>query len=117
MSTAILVYVNIYQGIESYIYVPLSLNCFVHIFMYWYFAYPKGVLVKFRKIITMSQIIQHVSVLYIAIYVRYSDNCKINNYSNGLTIMLYSMYFYYFTIFYIVTYFKKEINPIIKLKI
>ena len=41
MSTAILVYVNTYPEIESYGYIPISLNCFVHIFMYWYFAYQK----------------------------------------------------------------------------
>tara|TARA_Y100000389_G_scaffold3268_1_gene3168 strand:- start:1138 stop:1839 length:702 start_codon:yes stop_codon:yes gene_type:complete len=116
MSTAILVYINSYTGIESYVYIPLSLNCFVHIFMYWYFAYPKGALLKFRKIITISQLIQHIAVVYTAIYVRYLDNCKINNYSNIITIMLYSMYFYFFSMFYIFTYFKKKVNPKINIK-
>ena len=104
MSTAILVYVNTYPEIESYGYIPISLNCFVHIFMYWYFAYPKGVLVKFRKIITISQIIQHICVFSTSIYVRYLDNCEIDLYANNLTIILYSMYIYYFTRFYVKTY-------------
>ena len=117
MSTAILVYVNTYPKIESYGYIPISLNCFIHIFMYWYFAYPRGVLFKFRKMITISQIIQHVCVFSTSIYVRYLDNCEIDQYANNLTIMLYLMYIYYFTKFYLKTYIKKtNVNHEIKLK-
>ena len=47
MSTTILVYVHIHDNISPLIFVFQALNCFVHIPMYWYFAYPKGFLSKF----------------------------------------------------------------------
>ena len=44
MSTAILVYNNFNYFISPHIFIFMSLNCLVHVFMYWYFAYPKAII-------------------------------------------------------------------------
>lgn len=107
MSTAFLTYLNKHNNICTYAFILMGLNCCVHVFMYWYFAYPKGVLYRFRKLITQSQIVQHVICCCTTIYA-YSNNCKQNMYANECAILLYLMYLIFFSAFYINTYFKRE---------
>ena len=107
MSTAFLLYYNIINEVESNALIPIGLNCFVHIFMYYYFAFPYGFMSKFRKLITQIQLVQHFTVLSTSIYIINLNNCKKNKYGTELCIILYSMYIVYFSKFYINTYIKK----------
>ena len=107
MSTAFLMYMNMIDYISPSIFVCVWLNCFVHIFMYWYFAFPRGYLYKFRKLITICQIVQHVVCLSSIGYTFFIDNCEQNKYGGKLGILLYFMYLFYFSLFYIKSYFKK----------
>lgn len=104
MSTALLMYSNMNYQLSSCLYIPVGINCLVHIFMYWYFAFPKGFLYNYRKLITKSQIMQHIFVCYTLIYVETLKNCNQNIYGNRLGIFLYSMYLFYFGRFYINVY-------------
>ena len=101
MSTAILVYLNIYPFISPFISVFIILNCFVHILMYWYFAYPKGYLRKWRSYITKLQIIQHILCLITIISVNFISNCSQNIYGLILGFFLYSVYLIFFLHFYL----------------
>ena len=110
MTTAFLTYYNINEHVESIALVPVGLNCFVHIWMYYYFAYPNGIMKKYRKLITQIQIIQHFIVLSSSIYIKNIDNCKQNKYGIELCIVLYTMYMVYFSNFYLRTYLIKKIK-------
>ena len=102
MSTAILVYSHIKNDfISPFMYVFQSLNCVIHVFMYWYFAYPHGLLHRYRKLITSSQIVQHIICLTTIVYTMSIDNCKQNRWGNELGLALYSMYLFYFVAFYL----------------
>lgn len=109
MSTAILTHLNIRDEVCTYAFILMGLNCLVHVFMYWYFAYPKGVLYRVRKLITQSQIVQHVICFCATVY-SYVYNCKQNRYANESAILLYLMYLIFFSVFYANTYYKKKIQ-------
>ena len=110
MTTAILMYSNLADYISPHIYIFMSLNCFVHIFMYWYFAYPKGMLYKIRKLITQMQIVQHVICILTIVYTMRLDNCEQNKYGNKLGLLMYLMYLFYFIVFYINSYRDKKLK-------
>lgn len=78
--------------------------------MYWYFAYPKGVLYKYRKLITQSQIVQHIICVSVSLYTLTLDNCKQSKYGNECGSLLYIMYLFYFTAFYLKSYLNKKIK-------
>ena len=71
---------NLEKYISPSIFVFQALNCFVHVPMYWYFAFPKGLLYKDRKMITQAQIIQHVLCLITVFFTMTKDNCDQNRY-------------------------------------
>jgi len=108
MTTVVTLYVNFMDYVSPCIIVPMGLNCLVHIPMYWYFAFPKGFLYKYRMLITRSQIIQHILVIISAIYTYIMDNCEQNKYGNIIGLLMYFMYLFYFTVFYINSYLKKD---------
>lgn len=112
MSTAFLGYFIVNQGIVTPItYVQVSMNCIIHVFMYWYFAYPKGGLHRYRKLITISQILQHIISLVSLIYVKLNESeCPQNKWLLEIGIALYGMYLFYFTAFYWKSYSSKKIE-------
>ena len=107
MTTAFLVYINMIDYLSPHFFIFVSMNCLVHIPMYWYFAFPKGILYKYRKCITRIQIFQHIVSLITIIYTMCLNNCQQNKYGNQVGLLLYSMYLFYFTSFYINAYLKK----------
>ena len=107
MTTGFLMYLNLEKYISPSIFVFQALNCFVHVPMYWYFAFPKGLLYKNRKMITQAQIIQHVLCLITVFFTMTKDNCDQNRYGRLCALFLYSMYLCYFSLFYVRSYFKK----------
>lgn len=108
MSTAFLAYLYTYEFDNPQSFLPMFLNCLVHLFMYWYFAYPQGILKRYKKLITKSQIIQHIICISIPFYTYFKDNCYQNIYSNEATVILYMMYLIYFMKFYRDSYNKKD---------
>jgi hypothetical protein len=106
MSTAFLMWFVFNNGIATpMLYPQVSMNCVIHVFMYWYFAYPKGGLYPYRKLITSSQIIQHVISLVSLIYVKLNEStCQQNQWVLEIAIALYGMYLFYFTAFYLKSY-------------
>lgn len=105
MSTAILVYCNISPILSSASLIACFTNTFVHIFMYLYFAYPKGIFYKYRQWITVIQIIQHIACLSGFIYIYFHlDDCYTTHIGIYMALMLYFMYLSFFLIFYIVQY-------------
>ena len=108
MSTAFLVYLNVHNSISPFSFIFQGLNCFVHIPMYWYFAFPKGVLKKYKKIITQSQIFQHMFCILTILYTKSLSNCQQNPYGLEVGLFLYSMYMFFFSVFYLKSYLKKE---------
>ena len=109
MSTAILAYNNINYFISPHLVIFMSLNCLVHVFMYWYFAYPKGFLRPYRKLITISQIVQHIICITTSFYTYFIlDDCEQNPLGQELGLTFYSMYLFYFLKFYINSYLKKN---------
>jgi len=109
MSTALLVYVVTIDGVI----VPatptfLGINCLVHIPMYWYFAFPRGSLYPFRRMITQSQIVQHVICIAFTGYSFVADDCSDGFVGRVFIVVMYSMYLIFFTQFYIVSYMKKK---------
>ena len=107
MTTGWLMYMNMVDYPSPHLIVYIGLNCFVHVPMYWYFAYPKGILLPFRQLITQSQIIQHVICLCTALYV-YHHDCDSNEYGHHCGFAMYSMYLFYFGLFYVNSYMKKK---------
>ena len=73
--------------------------------MYWYFAYPDGFLKKYRKMITQSQIVQHLVCIATIVYTSTIEDCQQAEYTNQLGFCLYMMYLFYFGLFYVSTYF------------
>lgn len=108
MTTVLLTYIKLMNYISPLIHISVLLNAFVHIPMYWYFAYPKGKLFPYRIWITRIQIIQYIMVLYSLIYgyewTMYDESCRQNKYSYELAIFLYLMYLVFFFNFYIQNY-------------
>ena len=108
MTTVLTVYSNIKDYVSPFTIIPMGLNCLVHIPMYWYFAYPKGIMRKFRQLITISQLIQHIIVIISAIATLIMDNCEQNMYGNKFGLLMYFMYLFYFTSFYVKSYLRKN---------
>ena len=106
MTTSFLVYTNMYEYISPHLFIFQATNCFVHVPMYWYFAFPNGFFRKFKKIITQIQIVQHVICLITIVYTMNLNNCEQNIYGNQTGLFMYMMYLFYFSIFYIKTYLK-----------
>jgi len=101
MSTAALTYFCYTRTILSpHGMMFLGTNTLVHIPMYWYFAYPKGYLYKYRRQITQSQIVQHVVCLATIGYTMSLDNCEQAEYTNPFGLAMYLMYLCYFVSFY-----------------
>ena len=105
MSTTFLVYLNTYDFMNPHYLIAMGSNCFAHIWMYWYFAFPKGILKYVRVQITQIQIIQHIVCITTSIYIENLSNCNQNKYGNKVGLLLYSMYLFYFSLFYIKSYF------------
>ncbi len=103
MSTALLTYYNLDS---PYMFVPIFLNTFVHTPMYWYFAFPRGILFPIRSLITQTQIVQHILCLLVILFTYISDNCNQNPVGHLLGLLLYSMYLIFFILFYIEKYLK-----------
>ena len=111
MTTAVLTYFNMRYFISPSLLVFMGLNCFVHIPMYWYFAYPRGFLKKYRKLITIIQILQHIIALSTTIYVLFIKqfvSCNHSKFGIQLGFCLYVMNLVYFTQFFIKTYLAKR---------
>lgn len=107
MSTAFLTYIGIRKFINTGLFIAIFTNCGVHITMYWYFAYPKGVLQPYKKFITQLQLLQHIVVIYCIIYLmiyKNDTNCIQNPYSCEIGLSLYTMYFLFFLSFYLLKY-------------
>lgn len=105
MSTAILVFANLSPVISSASLLACFTNTFVHVFMYFYFAFPHGILKKYRQWITIIQIIQHVMCLSGFLYIYFNlDSCVTTTLGIKMALMLYAMYLTFFVLFYIVQY-------------
>jgi hypothetical protein len=101
MSTAILTYVAMDKTVMSpHTLVFLGTNTLVHTPMYWYFAYPKGFLYPYRRMITQSQILQHVLCIGTIVYTMSINNCEQAEYANIFGLSMYCMYLFYFVSFY-----------------
>jgi fatty acid elongase 2 len=106
MSTAFLVATNLSDVYTPSIVIYCGLNCFVHIPMYWYFAYPKGALRPYAAWITRIQIIQHILCIGVSGYLNYMlhvhDTCYHGSrHGNVFALALYGMYLFYFVMFYV----------------
>ena len=92
---------------------PLLLNAGVHTLMYSYYAAPKA-LRPLRKLITTSQIIQHVTVLGTILYTSgtrlLGGSCDVSDGANGLSLLLYGMYLVQFLAFYVSAYLKRPVT-------
>mmetsp|Transcript_2236 Transcript_2236/g.3517 ORF Transcript_2236/g.3517 Transcript_2236/m.3517 type:complete len:251 (-) Transcript_2236:110-862(-) len=110
MSTAILVYANIRPIISAASFLACFTNTFVHIFMYLYFAFPRGALRPFRQGITILQIIQHCCCLsgFTYIYFNLAKDCYSTPIGIQMALALYVMYLTFFLFFYIVQYVRKD---------
>jgi hypothetical protein len=105
MSTAILVYANTSPVISSASLLACFTNTFVHVFMYFYYAFPHGFMKKYRKFITTIQIIQHCLCLSGFTYIYFNlDSCVTTTVGIKMALMLYVMYLTFFVLFYIVAY-------------
>jgi len=108
ITTAIFVYSNIEEYISPGIYFPVSMNCLVHIPMYWYFAYPKGFLSNHKKLITITQISQFILGVIGIIIALKEENCKQNKYGSEIGLVLYSIYVYHFSLYFNRAYLKNN---------
>lgn len=116
MSTAWLMYMNMVDYPTSNLIVFVGLNCFVHVPMYWYFAYPKGILYPYRKDITTFQIIQHilclVTIVHSFTHQQYGRKNNVPVYHNEYGLIsgfaMYLMYLFYFSLFYVSRYLSKD---------
>ena len=107
MSTAFLMYMNFYDYLSPHMFVFMGSNCFVHIWMYWYFAEPRGWLYKYRSYITSIQIFQHIICLCTILITYNMPNCQQNIHGNFFGLLAYSMYLFYFVTFYAEKYISK----------
>lgn len=112
MSTAFLMYMNYYDYLSPHMYIFMGSNCFVHIWMYWYFAFPNGWLYPYRRYITQIQIVQHIVCLTTIVhtYALGSERCEQNKYGNFYGGLMYLMYLCFFAKFYIGKYLIKYKN-------
>lgn len=101
---------NRFDSRTSIFDVPLLLNAAVHTLMYSYYAAPQT-LRPLRKLITSSQIMQHmtvlVSILYTSGTLYAGGQCDISPAANALSLGLYGMYLTQFLFFYARTYLSK----------
>lgn len=105
MSTAILVFANISPIISSASLLACFTNTFVHVFMYFYYAFPHGFMRRYRQWITTIQIIQHCMCLSGFTYIYFHlDSCVTTPLGIQMALMLYAMYLTFFVLFYIVQY-------------
>ena len=109
MSTAFLVATNMSDTYSPSFVIYGGLNCFVHIPMYWYFAYPQGFLRPYAAWITRIQIIQHILCIGVSGYGNYmmhahNDCYHGSRYGMQFALGLYGMYLFYFTTFYVSKY-------------
>ena len=107
MSTGFLMYMNYYDYLSPHMYIFMGSNCFVHIWMYWYFAEPHGLLYKYRSHITTLQIVQHIICLFTIIVTYNMEDCEQNPYGNFFGLLAYFMYLIFFVKFFIEKYITK----------
>ena len=102
-STALLAYLNSYYNkqISQIYFIAYLTNSFAHTFMYFYYAYPRGMFRKYRKSITSIQIMQHVCVLSSIIIGLFYYKCLLVNTGLYSAIFLYSLYLIEFIKVYI----------------
>ena len=110
MSVPLLGYINIRTETVYYGFILIFTNSFVHFFMYWYYAYPKGILRPYRQWITRIQIIQHLICLLTIISTYLYDDCIQLPGCNEYSLSGYLMYLYYFLDFYWKNYRKDKIK-------
>ena len=103
-TTALLMYNNIIPSLSPYLSLFVMMNCFVHIPMYWYFAYPHGFLYQYRQFITVIQIVQHVISVIVLTTTFYIDDCTQNYIGHIMGTLLYGMYLLFFVVFYLKKY-------------
>jgi hypothetical protein len=113
MSTAVLVFANIYPILSAASLLACFTNTFVHVFMYLYFAFPKGILKRYRQWITIIQIIQHCACLSGFLYIYANlDNCVTTTIGIEMSLMLYAMYLTFFVLFYIMQYVQNDVSKL-----
>ena len=109
MSTVILTYVACIRiTISPHSFVFVGTNTFIHTLMYWYFAFPAGILQRYRKMITIGQLVQHVLCLFVLIHTSLIEGCEQPEDVNLFGLSLYSMYLIFFLAFYLKTYTPKK---------
>mgnify|MGYP001188339152 CR=1 FL=1 len=101
MSTVIVVYLN--DKITTY-FVYAGLNTFIHTIMYWYFAFPKGLLKPYTSWITKFQLFQHVICILFTYYSLYMNKCINNILGLYVALCCYILYFIMFILFYLKKY-------------
>ncbi len=102
---------GMYQ-LTPYTFFCVGLNAGIHILMYWYFAYPKGFLSSYSKLITCIQLFQHLSCMIITglTLFLFTDSCTQNFVGNILLFFGYVHNFSFFLHFYIHKYIKNNKN-------
>lgn len=109
MTTSIFVYIcKINNVVMPMGHIFMLTNCFVHVPMYWYFAFPHGFLYPYRRFITQIQIVQHIFCIATTIYSFVLDDCNNGFIGRCTALSLYTLYLVYFAQFYIRSYLKKK---------
>ena len=98
--------------VAAVFWIPAFQNSVVHLLMYCHFLYPRGFLHPYRKIITQMQIFQHITVVMSIIYVNYQQlaysRCMDQNFFHITGWLMYFIFLYQFTTFYMRSYNKKK---------